>query len=100
MNCAVDDGVGKIADPLILVVQGSGPEHDRAIVEIMLQGSRQLPADVGRILRSSDAVAFAVKAADAAVPSLGQLAALERIHAFHRPPPPPPPAAHPTGPRG
>src|ERR1700683_1859649 len=48
----------------------------------MLQRGLQLTADVGRILRISHTVGFAVKATDTSVPVINQLAALERIHAF------------------
>src|ERR1700756_5348038 len=45
----------------------------------MLQSGRELPADVRRILRITHSVGGSVKAADAAVPSVSQLATLEHI---------------------
>src|ERR1700752_800993 len=45
----------------------------------MLQSGRELPADIGWILRIPHAIGGSVKAADAAVPSVSQLAALEHI---------------------
>src|SRR5215831_12621655 len=46
----------------------------------MLQRGRQLPADIRQILRVADAIGDSVKAADTAVPSVGQLAPLEHVH--------------------
>src|SRR5262249_47739744 len=60
-----------------------GPEHEIATVEIMLQRGRQLAADVRGILRIAHTIGHPVKATDASVPSLGELAALEHVHAFH-----------------
>src|SRR5579863_9533336 len=62
-----------------MVVHGSRPEHDRPVVQIVLQRGCQLPSDIGGVLWISHTLGGTVKAADAAVPPVGDLAALEKI---------------------
>src|SRR6202021_2915410 len=80
LRVAVDNLIRKIGDPLIFVLQHPVIKHDRAIVQIMLQGGGDLPADVGRILRITYTIGYAVKAAKASVPSVDDLAADEPTH--------------------
>src|SRR6185312_17349533 len=49
----------------------------------MLQRGRQLPADVGQILRIAHTVGLPVEAADAAIPAVSDLAAFEHVGAVH-----------------
>ena len=79
LSLAVHYDIGEVGIPLILVAQVAIPEHHRAAIQIVLQGGRHLSADVGRILRVTHAVGHAVEAADAAIPSVDDLAADEGV---------------------
>ena len=74
---------GNVRDEQVLVVQLAEIKHHLALIEGVREGRGDLSAVIGGELRFSNAVRFAIEAADAEEPVLGQRTAVEAVDPVH-----------------